>query len=184
MKKILLLTLVAMCMALVSRAADVFEEETWLLTGTVGRGMLVYDKIDYDGAVPLISLTGEYCVVSDVFSKGGAVGVGAYFGYTSYGAKQPEYEGYLLDDFVVGARGTFHFQFVNRLDTYAGCVLGARIPFVRYDGDSKEFDEKARFAASAFLGASYFFFENFGLCAEVGYGIAYANVGIVLRWGN
>ncbi len=182
MKKILFLTLALACSVSLVHAADVFGEGNWLLNGTVGKGAMVYKQVEYDGSVPLLSISGEYCVVDDIFSAGGAVGVGAYFGYASYNIQN---SGIWLDDFIVGARGTFHFQFVDRLDTYAGCVLGIRMPYLRYDSKSKDMKkEDSRFAGGGFLGASYFFFENLGINAEVGYGVAYANIGIVLRWGN
>lgn len=49
-----------------------------------------------------------------------------YYPYDTYRQK--------INSFLLGVRGTFHYQFVERLDTYAGITLGGEIANVREEG--------------------------------------------------
>ncbi|MBK6966075.1 MAG: hypothetical protein IPH20_19675 [Bacteroidales bacterium] len=68
----------------------------------------------------------------------GSIGVGAYLGYTS--AKwQYNYFGsdwgYKYSSLIIGARGTFHYPLVEKLDTYTGIMLGVNIVTDKSFGD-------------------------------------------------
>lgn len=97
---------------------------------------------------------------------------------------------------LLGIRGSWHFNAWHgndRLDLYGGVMLGVNL--VGYtnrstrttNGVVEAWDDgylyRSGYAAfSLFAGARYYFGERFGGFAEVGYGIAWLNVGACLRF--
>lgn len=87
---------------------------------------------------------------------------------------------------IIGGRGTFHYPLVDKLDTYAGILLGYNI------STSKEFgtvtpgysyhSSNGGVVYAAFVGARYYFQNNFGVLGEFGYGISYLTLGVSLKF--
>ncbi|MDR1973025.1 MAG: hypothetical protein LBQ46_14020 [Treponema sp.] len=90
--------------------------------------------------------------------------------------------------FVFGGRANYHINFgVNKLDTYAGLTLGWEMgtwgsnnntddSWLRYYGNYSAF----HFGFQA--GARYFFTNNIGAFAELGYGLSYVKAGLALKF--
>jgi hypothetical protein len=172
MKKLIILGLFSFFIVVAAGAQEIFQKGTSVLNIGVGLGSDIPVEASY-----------EYSVVDGlVDGQNGAIGIGAYAAYygqsMSFGDAKVSY-----NDIVIGARGTFHYQFVDKLDTYAGLMLGYDIASAKASGGGEVATASAsEFALSAFLGARYSFTPSVGAYAELGYGIAYLSVGVALKF--
>jgi hypothetical protein len=149
----------------------------------IGIGATWYSGTGYQGQVPPVSASLEFGVVDNVLEKG-VVGVGPYLGYSSYKWEYQDW-GYKYSNIILGARGTFHYPLVEKLDTYVGILLGYQILSAKEFGTPVGFDYSASssgISTAGFVGARYYFKELIGVLAELGYGITYLNLGIVLKF--
>jgi len=120
-------------------------------------------------------LTGyfEKCVKDNLFDEKSSIGVGATVGF-----KQYKYEYTLAGDrygwknmyILLGARGALHYAFADKLDTYAGLMLGYRIysssPIGKSSGSG---GGSGAFTSDFFVGGRYYFNDKFGVFLELGY---------------
>jgi hypothetical protein len=126
-----------------------------------------------------VELSYERSIVDGLIKKkNGAIGVGAYGGWYHRNLYDWNYNHYVL-----GARGAFHYQFVEKLDTYGGLMLGYNIATASWAGDGESIGTASgsTFGYSLFVGARYFFKPKLGVYSEVGYGISYLSVGITFK---
>ena len=128
--------------------------------GTMSKGQLVGSlKVGFsDYGLPL-SLSADYGVVSGFINGNAAVSVGGEVGV------------YISDDYShlsLAARGNFHYEFVDNLDTYLGLNLGLV-------GRS--------FALNGHLGARYYF-GKVGVGVEFGMGnhAAGGSIGVSMKF--
>jgi hypothetical protein len=185
MKKLLLMFVVA-CFALTQLIAQepTFVKGDKALNIGIGLGSTLYSGTYYKSQIPPISASLEFGVVDNVIEKG-VVGVGPYIGYSSY---KYEYSGWgwKYTNIIIGARGNFHYPLVNKLDTYTGLLLGYNVASSKEFGDAVpgwDYSYSAGgIAWSWFIGGRYYFKETFAVMAELGYGIAYLNLGIALKF--
>jgi hypothetical protein len=185
MKKLLLMFVVA-CFALTQLIAQepTFVKGDKALNIGIGLGSTLYSGTYYKSQIPPISASLEFGVVDNVIEKG-VVGVGPYIGYSSY---KYEYSGWgwKYTNIIIGARGNFHYPLVNKLDTYTGLLLGYNVASSKEFGDvipGWDYSYSAGgIAWSWFIGGRYYFKETFAVMAELGYGIAYLNLGIALKF--
>jgi hypothetical protein len=112
------------------------------------------------------------------------ISVGGYFGYTS------AHETYADIDInynysILGLRGSYHFSLTDKLDTYAGLMLGYIVASVDYDSDNpylKDYNPSASGVGwSAHLGARYPVSKKLSAFAELGYGISVLNLGASIK---
>jgi len=186
MKK-LFLSVVVICIAFVQLVAQdpTFAKGEKVLNLGLGLGSTLYTAGSYyKGQVPPVSASLEFGVVDNVIEKG-VVGVGPYIGYSSY---KYEYQGWgwKYSNIIIGARGNFHYPLVDKLDTYTGLLLGYNI------ASSKEFGDPVpgwNYSYTAgglqwswFIGGRYYFKETLAAMLELGYGIAYLNLGVALKF--
>jgi hypothetical protein len=184
MKRVLI-PAIAMLIAVVSaHAQEVFKKGDLVFNAGVGINNSIYSGTGYSNTIPPISISGEYGIKDNlIMGKNGSIGVGGYLGYTS--AKHTVINNYGFDysSFIIGARGAFHYEFVKKLDTYAGVMLGYNIVssdvFGTETGGASA--SASAFEYSLFLGGRYWFSSNFGAFAEVGYGITNFSVGLSLK---
>jgi hypothetical protein len=185
MKKILLM-FVVVCFALTQLVAQepTFVKGDKVLNIGIGLGSTLYSGTYYKSQIPPISASLEFGVVDNVIEKG-VIGVGPYIGYSSY---KYEYSGWgwKYSNIIIGARGNFHYPLVNKLDTYTGLLLGYNVASSKEFGDAVpgwDYSYSAGgIAWSWFIGGRYYFKETFAVMAELGYGIAYLNLGIALKF--
>lgn len=86
----------------------------------------------------------------------------------------------------IGARGSYHYPLLDKLDTYGGLALGANIyksKFVYNDdillpGGGETYATPGALYLAAFVGARYAFSNKFAAFAEIGYGASWLTVGI------
>ncbi|GAB1419375.1 hypothetical protein MASR2M12_21400 [Bacteroidales bacterium] len=154
----------------------------------LGVGLLsgLYSGTGYTSKIPPISASLEYGIADDVLDVG-SIGVGGYLGYSAAKWETTYFGGsygWKYSSFLLGARGSFHYPLVDKLDTYAGIMLGYNIVSSSEIGNVQTGYSASTSAAffSGYAGARYYFNEKFGVMGEVGTGIAYLNLGIALKF--
>jgi hypothetical protein len=170
-------------------AQDVFAKGDKVANIGIGLGSYL-GGAGYKQSLPPISVSYEQGIVSGLLNDKASIGVGGYLAYTAN-----EWEtvygnfnyGYKYSYLIFGARGVFHYQFVNKLDTYAGVMLGYNVVNGKYFGDDLGGYTPAAAAASSFtystfVGARYYFSDKFAAFAELGYGIAAIELGVALKF--
>ncbi len=167
-----------------------FGEGDLVFNAAVGIGSTLYTGARYSMRVPAISLSGEYGIADDIGDVESLnLGVGAYASYSSSEYKETlggkDY-GWRYNYMVFGARGSMHYTATDNLDTYLTLMLGYNLVTASYFGDDDLEDALGTASASsvtygASLGARYYFTNNLGVMAEVGYGIAWLNLGVALK---
>jgi hypothetical protein len=133
---------------------------------------VVSASIGFGGGLGLpITVSGEYGITDNI-------GVGATLGYARYdyaiiaGA---------INNILIGARGNYHYQFVDKLDTYAGLTVGYNVASYTGSGAILPGASFGGVFAGGTVGGRYYFSKNLAAQAELGYGIAYLNVGIAYK---
>ena len=185
MKKKFYLSVIAVVFGFLALNAQTFEKGSGVLNFTLGFGSGYYTGSWYKTSVPPIALSYEMGVVDNVLEKG-TIGIGGYLGYSAYKwAYSGTDYGWKISNFVIGPRGTFHYPLVDKLDTYAGLMIAYRVVSEKeygtallgnvYSGSS------SGLVTSGFVGARYYFNEKFGGVAELGWGVAYFNIGLALK---
>jgi hypothetical protein len=111
-----------------------------------------------------ITISGEYCIADGIVDKG-SIGIGAYAGATLNW-----YAYYDKFDVIGGARGAFHYPFIEKLDTYAGISMGIDTWYTAY------------IRLGGFVGARYQLTEKLNVYGELGSGLGYLNVGISFKF--
>jgi len=184
MKKLLLLLVVA-CFTLTQLVAQepTFVKGDKVLNVGIGFGTTLYSGSYYKSQIPPISASLEFGVADNILEKG-VIGVGPYVGYSSY---KYEYAGWgwKYSNIIIGARGNFHYPLVNKLDTYTGLLLGYNVSSSKEFGTSTGYDYHASSGGVVwawFIGGRYYFSDNFAAMLELGYGVAYLNLGIALKF--
>ena len=183
-KKLFLVVLLAF--GLLSANAQVVAKGDKVLNLGVGLGTALYTGSGYTGTVPPISGSLEVVIKDDLFDGKGAIGVGGYLGYASYKWKYSGYDyGWKYSNVIIGPRGYLHYNLLDKLDTYAGLMIGYNIVSSSSYGS---YAYGGNYSASAggvifsgFVGARYFFNDKIAGFLELGSGIAYANLGVAIK---
>ena len=170
---------------LVATAQEVAKGDKILNLG-VGLGTALYSGGGYTGSVPPISGSLEVVIKDDLFDGKGAIGVGGYLGYAAYKWKYSGFDyGWKYSNIIIGPRGYLHYNFLEKLDTYAGIMLGYNIVSSKSYGT---YSYGGNYSASAsgvifsgFIGARYPLSDKISAMVELGSGIAYLNLGVALR---
>lgn len=150
----------------------------------LGFGIGGYGSSGYKVTLPPLSASFDYGLKDNILDKG-AVGIGVYVAFGSY--KQSDYNNssyWKYNKTVIGVRGTFHYPFVDRLDTYAGMMLGYKSESWRWNGvgtgGSKSEGKGPAF--SLFVGGRYYITDNIAALAELGVGICVLNLGFAIKF--
>jgi hypothetical protein len=178
MKKLLLVLLVAVfSLTQLVAQESTFKQGDKVVNLGIGFGSTYYGSF-YTSHTPALSVSFETDVKDGILDKG-SIGVGGYLGYSS--ATWANY--YKTTNIIIGARGSFHYPLVNKLDTYTGLLLGYNIYSYKYESSFIGAKGSAGNVILAwFAGARYYFSNNFAVMGEIGYGIAYISVGVSLKF--
>lgn len=167
-----------------ANAQDVFRKGDAALNIGVGFGG-VYFGSGVSTVIPPLGVSFDYAVVSDLINgNNGSIGVGAYLGYSAGRVKvnHTVSNKTLINNLTIGVRGSFHYQFVRNLDTYATLMLGYHHAATTFSvGGVKSSSNAGALAWGTSIGARYYFSETFGVHAELGYGVSIIQAGITLR---
>jgi hypothetical protein len=165
---------------------SMIESEDKVISLGMGIGNTLYiGGKGYSTIVPPLSLSYEQVVADDIFREG-VLGIVGSLGYTSYRFRytaDPYDFGWDYHNIILGAGSLLHYPLVNRLDTYIGALLGYNFTSVseyRETGDN-EADSVGGFLIAGFVGARYYFTDQFAAFAQVGYGVAYLTIGVSYR---
>ena len=182
MKKLFLLFILVAIMEIPSHSQNTFNKGDKVVNLTIGLGNRLYSGTAYSNITPAIAGSFEVGVKDELFDENSSLGVGGYVGYTgaefSYG---PGY-GWKYTDVIIGARGSVHYQFIESLDSYAGLMLGYDIVSSKTFGTGTFGDATSSgFDFALYAGGRYYFTEKIAGLLELGYGIAYFNVGVAIK---
>ena len=186
-KKMAIVAIAAVTMSVAAHAQiPTFNKGDNLVGAGIGFGGTLYSGSGYSNKMPAISFHYEHCVVDNLWDEKSSIGVGGILGYTS--AKW-EYSGYgwKYSSVIIGARGSLHYAFVDKLDTYAGLMIGYNIVSAKETGSYRIGENTYRRSRSAacsyfFVGGRYYLTDNFAAFAELGYGIAIINLGVSIKF--
>jgi hypothetical protein len=148
----------------------------------LGIGSNLYTETYYRTMFPPVSASFEVGVTDNILEKG-VIGAGGYLAGTSYQYKYSN-KGWNTTNIIIGARGNFHYPFVDKLDTYTGLMVGYGIKRIKYFGgytDENYTGSSSGIQWAWFIGGRYYFRENLAVMAELGYGVTYINIGIALK---
>lgn len=187
-KSLLFIVLIFLSLTIVEAQESTFGKGDKVINLGIGIGSTLYTGSGYTNKFPPVSASFEYCI-KDGIAKKGSIGVGGYVGYTSakwkYTIGGDEW-GWKYTNIIVGARGTFHYPLLEKLDTYGGLLIGYDII------SSKEFGtfgtsyygsaDASSPIWSMFIGGRYYFNDNIAGMVELGYGIAYLNLGVAFKF--
>jgi hypothetical protein len=184
-KTIITLFAAIMATALMAQEPQFIKGDKVLNLG-IGIGSTLYSGSYYTTKVPPISASFEVGFMDNLFDVENLnLGLGGYVGFTS---SKYEYSffgstwGWEYSSVIIGARGVLHYPLVDKLDTYSGLLLGFNAV------SSKSFGTGATSSAAGsgiayswFAGGRYYFTDNLAGMVEIGYGIAYLNLGVALK---
>ena len=184
MKKILLLITVICLMIAGSTSAQEssFNQNDNVVSLGIGLGGTFYHGwySGYSGIsrLPTFTLAYERCIIGELFNEQSAIGIGGIggFNYSSYSNT------WTSTNILVGLRPTFHYAFIDNLDTYAGGMLGYNIHSTKWKDGTTTHIGSSGFAYGVFAGARYYFAGSLAVYAEFGYGYTFLNAGISLKF--
>ncbi len=188
MKKLIIIV-AAVCFGAVQANA----QETTITKGTniaslgIGFGGTLYSGLAGSGVsrTPAFSVSYERGIVDHLWDDRSVIGVGGILGY-AHASYDYSGWGWSSNSFVIGARGALHYAFLDKLDTYTGLMLGYNIASTTWNGAGSELwggsDSFGGFEWSWFVGARYYFTDQFAAFAELGYGIAILNIGVSMKF--
>jgi hypothetical protein len=180
MKRIILPVLVAFLFAFTANSQNTtFVEGDKVLNVGLGIGSTLYTGSAYGSSIPPLSASLEFNVVDELFDENSSIGVGGYLGFAAYNYTVAASD-YGFSNFILGGRGALHYQFIEQLDTYAGLLLGYRI--VNWNAGEFSAAASGGFISAFFIGGRYYFNDNIGAMLELGYGIAYLNIGVAIKF--
>jgi hypothetical protein len=185
MKKIIIILSLVLSICIINASAQesMFKKGDVVLNGTVGFGSVLFSGLGYATSFPPVAASLEYGILDKVIDKG-SIGVGGYFGYSAY---KWEYAGWgwKYSNIIIGARGALHYPLIANLDTYTGLLVGFNIRTATEFGPSNPLygysPTGSGPAWSWFLGGRYYFTKNLAALGEIGYGIAWVNIGIAYK---
>lgn len=184
MKKFILPFVVIAFSVMQGMAQNTFVRGDNVLNLTVGFGNSLYSGGGYSNTTPAIAASYEVGVIDDVFDAYSSIGVGGYLGYTgsefTYG---PGY-GWNYSSFIIGARGSLHYQVIDQLDSYTGLMLGYNIVSTKNFGTGvyNTSASGSKLLLAWYLGGRYYFTERLAGLLELGFGVAYINLGLAIKF--
>ena len=184
MKKLLLsFLIVSLSLIQLSAQSPTFINGDQALNFGFGLGTSLYSGGLYKTQIPPLSASYEKAIVDNILEKG-VVGVGPYLGFVSYKWEYLNW-GWKYSNFILGARGNFHYPIIDNMDTYTGLLLGFNIVSSSEFGTAAwGYDYSSNSSGivySWFVGAKYYFNDKLAAMAELGYGISYLNLGIGIK---
>ncbi|HPD95058.1 MAG: hypothetical protein H6537_08545 [Bacteroidales bacterium] len=186
MKKNLLLTAAVLIgFAVNGYSQNTFVKNDKVLNFGIGIGNTLYSGSGYTSKTPPLSVSFEMGVKDQLFDEKSSLGIGGYIGYS--GAKWEYYDwGWKYSNFIIGVRGIGHYQLLNKVDTYTGIMIGYDVvnasEFGTTYGTATYSATSSGIVWSWFAGGRYYFNDKFAAFAEIGYGIAYLNLGLTMKF--
>jgi len=184
MKNILITVCLVFASVLALKAQEpLFLKDQKVVNIGIGLGSTFYTGSYYTGTVPPLSVSFEKGFMDNVLEKG-TIGIGGYLCYSSY-----KYEylgwGWKNSNIMVGARGTFHYPLVDKIDTYTGLTVGYNLLISNEFGNTIPGYDYTNSTSGLLwawcVGGRYYFTEKYAAMAELGYGISYLTLGLSIK---
>lgn len=170
-------------------SGDAFSKGFNAINVGIGFGNTIYTGLGM--GIPSISASYEIGIVEIPMGSAmkGVVGVGGIVGWDQmkdswhWGFGGYDYD-VTVSAIFVGVRGNYHFIFVDKLDLYAGILLGYYFGNYNYDWGSYTIPAGYNdysindFYPGAYVGARYFFKPNFAVYSEIGRNISIFSLGV------
>lgn len=185
MKKIILT--IAVGLFGMSSYAQSYNEGDKLLNIGVGLGSTFTTG---KSTLPPMSVSFEHGF-TDKISAGGLLGyVGSKEEYALLGTTSTSKYTYI----TIAARGSYHFYTTDNIDVYGGALLGYNIGKSKVEslGTGGIYGGSPGVAAATtnvggaawgvYAGARYYFSDQFGAYAELGYGLSILNIGATIKF--
>ncbi|HEV3412554.1 MAG TPA: hypothetical protein VG101_08745 [Puia sp.] len=166
--------------------AQAFAAGTNVISGGIGLGSSLANGYTY--GTQGIGLSANY--EHGIWEAGpGVISLGAYLGYKTFSYNygyQGSFYSYKWNYTIIGGRGAYHFTGLNveNLDLYAGLMLSYdNVSFSSSNGSpvySGTYGSGVEL--TPFAGARYYFANNLGGYAELGYGVAILSIGLSYKF--
>jgi hypothetical protein len=185
MRKLMLMVTIVVLTGLAGYS-QVFDKSSQAINVGIGFGNVNYWNSYYSGFIPSISASYEHGIVEVPMGSDltGVVTVGGYmglsmskYGYDTWGGD----DYYRTTNFIMAARGNYHFIFHDQFDPYAGLALGVDISTWTWKGngtDPEVDDASVDPFGGVYAGARWYFNDNFAAYAEVGWLVSVLNFGV------
>lgn len=166
-----------------SSQAQIFNKGDLDLNAQIGFGTAWYYSSYYKASLPFISISGDYALIDEwgpgVFGVGAIIGVNTLKYEYAWGISYDEYKN---TNISIAPRATYHYSFVDKLDTYGGLATGIKIRTYSGDYIGSSVSNDVNFIFTVFAGAKYFFTENFAVMSEIYvYDLALFNIGVCFK---
>lgn len=166
-----------------SLQAQKFEKGDQELNFTVGLGSTWTPISSVNTNIPPIAVSYDYGWRDDLGP--GLITLGGYAGI--YQSKSKGDWGYKFTSTYLAARSTYHYQFNKNFDTYGGALLGFRFTSSKEFGNWPVGDQldystsDTDLIIAVFAGAKYYVTNQIAAMAEIGYGVAWLNLGVSFK---
>jgi hypothetical protein len=179
MKKILSAVLVTLFVFnWCASAQDVFIKGDKIVNAGIGLGTYL-TPLHYSNSLLPVAASFEYCALSLLNDMAG-IGVGGYMAYTSFTHRN--HNDWNVRNLVLGVRGGFHYHFVEKLDTYAGLLLGYNIVSRSHSNPDTSLGG-GKGVAAIFVGGRYYLTQNIALNAELSVeGVTPLTIGVSFKF--
>jgi len=187
MKKIFaLLLLTIFALPFVKAQENVFAVGDKVVNLGIGFGSIGYSAFGYKTTVPPISISFEKGIKDGILDKG-VLSIG---GYLAYSANKWESSwaggsyGWKYTNIYLGARGVLHYPLVDKIDTYAGVLLGYHISSVHEIGTTTGYVDPysgGGLIFGGYVGGRYYFTDKLAAMGELGYGITWITIGVSIK---
>lgn len=169
--------------------SQTFEKGTKVASLGIGIGSSL-GSFNYSTQIPGISVMYEQGIAEA--GNVGIIGLGGYVGYKSFSWENNSgtFESKSRWNYtIIGVRGAMHFTGIKaeNIDLYAGLMASYNLLNYSYEdnsgfntGNTGNFGNTA--GLTLFAGARYYFSDNLAAFAELGYGVAYLNLGLALKF--
>jgi hypothetical protein len=162
--------------------AQAFAAGTNVISGGIGLGSSLANGYTY--GTQGIGLSASY--ERGIWEAGpGVISLGGYIGYKTFSEVYAGYS-YKWNYTIIGGRGAYHFTGLNvdNLDLYAGLMLSYdNVSFSSSDGSPVYAGNYGSgIELTPFAGARYYFANNLGGYAELGYGVAILSIGLSYKF--
>jgi hypothetical protein len=187
MKKNLKLLILVMAIAFITATTSSIKGQAFQngdMVANLGFGFGWYGYGYGATSLPAISLSIEKGI-KDIDNVG-PLSIGGIIGYKRATYAWTSVYDWTWNDIIVAARGAIHYDLLknDKIDTYGGVALGLR--FQSYT-DYNILGEKGSSTSihplfALYLGGRYFFTDNLGGFAELGYGLGYLTLGLSYKF--
>lgn len=181
-KKMIISAVLFFCIGLLRAQTDsksTYSVGTNIVSAGIGLGSSIAGYT-YGSQSPAISLQYERGVAD---AGPGVIGIGGYLGFKTYKYSSSAYS-YKWQYTIIGIRGLYHLTSikVDNLDVYGGIMVSYNnLHFSDTDTNSgANYGSAAGF--SIFAGGRYYFTDKIGAFVELGYGVAYINLGLSVKF--